>query len=97
MPLAADAPLNELARVARTTPNVAQCIELLQALAGKRSPAVISAFRQYVGSPNAAVRAAAEAGMASIFGPDWNRGRPIPPPVQPPRSDDNGRGPGGAF
>ncbi len=97
VPLAIDASLDELAKVARTTPNVQQRIELLTALLGKRSPAVILAFRQNIASAHPAVRTAAETGMASVFGPDWNRSRSIAPPVQPPRSDDNGRGPGGAF
>lgn len=97
LPLSSEPTVNEVAQVARTTPNTAQRIALLNELAGKKTQAVILAFRQHLSSPNPAVRAAAEAGMTSIFGPDWNRGRPIPPPVQPPRSDDGGRGPHGAF
>ncbi|MCS6913024.1 MAG: hypothetical protein RMK29_15120 [Myxococcales bacterium] len=97
IPLAPDAPLQELVRVARTTPNVTQCIELLRSLSGIRHSAVISAFRQHLSSPHPAVRQAAEEGMVSLFGENWSRPRDIPPPVQPPRSDDGGRGPHGAF
>jgi hypothetical protein len=97
LPLDAAAPLDELIRVARMTPNNAQRSELLRKLAGARAPAVIQLFRSNLGSTHAGVRSAAEAGMESVFGSNWNRSRPIPPPTQPPRSDDNGRGPGGAF
>jgi curved DNA-binding protein CbpA len=97
LPLADDAGLDELIRVARTTPNQAQRAELLRKLAGKKVPQVIQLFRANAQSPHPAVRAAAEDGMASLFGSTWNRTRAIPPPVQPPRSDDGNRGPGGAF
>lgn len=65
-------------------------MELLRTLIGQRHPAVL-ACQHHLGSPVAALRAAAEEGMASLFGPNWNRTRAIPP-VQPPRSDDGGRG-----
>jgi hypothetical protein len=97
LPLDPAAPLDELLRVARSTPNNGQRSELLKKLSGARSPAVIQLFRSNLGSLHAGVRAAAEAGMESLFGVNWNRSRPIPPPIQPPRSDDNGRGPGGAI
>lgn len=97
IPLDDDAPLDEVLRVARSTPNHAQRAALLRRLEGAKSPAVIQLFRQFLTSPHAGVRAAAEAGMSSLFGPNWNRARAIAPPVQPPRSDDGGRGPGGAF
>lgn len=97
LPLDDDASLDDLVRTARGTPNNAQRVSLLQRLAGTKSPAVIQTFRQFITNPHPGVRAAAEAGMASIFGPAWNRTRAIAPPVQPPRSDDGGRGPGGAF
>ena len=97
LPLADDAPHEEALRVLRTTPNQAQRAELLRRFAGSKSPAVIQLFRANTSSPHPGVRAAAEAGMASVFGVNWNRSRPIAPPVQPPRSDDSGRGPGGAF
>lgn len=97
LPLDDEPSLDDTLRVVRTTPNNAQRMSLLQRLAGAKSPAVIQIFRQFVTNPHPGVRAAAEAGMASIFGPNWNRTRAIAPPVQPPRSDDSGRGPGGAF
>lgn len=97
LPLADEAPVDEVARVARSSPNAQQRIALLRRLAGVKHPGVILSFRHNVGSPHAGVRAAAEAGMVSLFGPEWNRSRSIAPPVQPPRSDDGGRGPGGAV
>lgn len=97
LPLEEGASLDEVIRVARATPNNGQRIRILQELASKRSPAVIQLLRAHLGSPHPGVRAAAEAGMVILFGANWNRSRPIPPPVQPPRSDDGGRGPGGAF
>ncbi|MFO0574204.1 MAG: hypothetical protein U1A78_09410 [Polyangia bacterium] len=97
IPLEDDAPFDEVLRVARTTPNPTQRIALLRRLEGAKSPAVIQLFRQFITNAHPGVRAAAEAGMSSLFGPNWNRARAIAPPVQPPRSDDGGRGPGGAF
>lgn len=97
LPLEAEAPLEELIRVARTTPNSAQRVELLRKLTGARHSAVIQLFRTFVSSPHPGVREAAEGGMSSLFGPNWNRSRNIAPPTQPPRTDDGGRGPGGAF
>lgn len=97
LPLADDAALDELLRVCRTTPNQLQRAEILRKLSGKKSPHVIQMFRANVQSAHPGVRAAAEEGMASLFGANWNRTRAIAPPVQPPRSDDGGRGPGGAF
>ncbi len=97
VPIADDAGPEELVRVARITPNQVQRAELLRKLSGKKSPQVIQLFRANTQSSHPLVRAAAEDGMSSIFGANWNRTRAIPPPVQPPRSDDGGRGPGGAF
>ena len=97
LPLEAEAPLEEQLRVARSTPNQAQRAEVLRRLTGARHSAVIQLFRSFVSSPHPAVREAAEGGMSAIFGPSWNRSRQIAPPTQPPRSDDGGRGPGGAF
>jgi hypothetical protein len=97
MAIADDAGPEELVRVARITPNQLQRAELLRKLSGKKSPQVIQLFRTNTQSSHPLVRAAAEEGMSSIFGANWNRTRAISPPVQPPRSDDNGRGPGGAF
>lgn len=97
LPLEAEAPLEEQLRVVRSTPNQAQRAEILRRLTGARHSAVIQLFRSFVSSPHPAVREAAEGGMSAIFGPSWNRSRQIAPPTQPPRSDDGGRGPGGAF
>jgi len=95
--LADDAKIDEMINVIKATPNIAQRCELLKRLHGTKSPLVIQLFRVFTTNAHPDVRAAAEAGMASLFGPNWNRARTIAPPVQPPRSDDGGRGPGGAF
>jgi hypothetical protein len=97
IPLEAGAPLEEIIRVCRVTPNAQQRIEILRALAGQRHSLVIQVFRLNLGSAHPGVRQAAEEGMASLFGPNWKRPQAIAPPVQPPRSEDNGRGPHGAF
>jgi hypothetical protein len=97
LPLEAEAPLEELVRVARATPSSLQRAEILRKLTGARHSAVIALFRAFVSSQHPAVREAAEGGMSSLFGPNWNRTRSIAPPAQPPRTDDGGRGPGGAF
>lgn len=97
IPLEAGAPLAEIVRVCRVTPNAQQRIEILRALAGQRHSLVIQAFRMNLDSPHPGVRQAAEEGMASLFGPSWKRPQAIAPPVQPPRGEDNGRGPHGAF
>ncbi len=97
LPIDESAPLDEALRVARTTPNNAQRISLMQRLATTKSPGVIQLFRMSLSSSHAGVRAAAEVGMATLFGPGWNRTKAIVAPIQPPRSDDGGRGPGGAF
>ena len=46
-------------------------------------------LRAHVKVDHPSVRAAAEEGMVKLFGANWNRARPIPKPVQPPRGDDN--------
>ncbi len=97
LPLSEDAKLDEVINVAKITPNNSQRCELLRRLEGAKSPLVIALFRMFVSHSHPDVRAAAEAGMASLFGANWNRARSIAPPAQPPRSEDNGRGPGGAF
>lgn len=97
LPVEENASLDEILRIIRTTPNNAQRVQMLRELAGKRAPTVIQLFRSFITSSHPGVRAAAEAGMASIFGASWNRTRAIAAPIQPPRSDDGGRGPGGAF
>ena len=97
LPLSDDAKLDELISVAKNTASNLQRAQVLRKLAGAKSPLVIQLFRMFLNHPNAAVRSAAEAGMESIFGSNWNRARAIAPPIQPPRSEDGGRGPGGAF
>ena len=95
--VAADAPPDELARVATTSPSAAQRLELINHLRGIKSAAVVAALRANAASQHPAVRAAAEAAMASLFGPNWNATRAIPKPVQPPPSDDKDRGPPGGW
>jgi hypothetical protein len=97
LPLSDDAKLDELISVAKNTASNQQRAQVLRKLAGAKSPLVIQLFRMFLQHPSSAVRSAAEAGMESIFGSNWNRARSIAPPIQPPRSDDGGRGPGGAF
>jgi hypothetical protein len=95
--VAADASADELARVATTSPSAAQRIEIINRLRGIKSAAVVAALRVNAASQHPAVRAAAEAAMASLFGPNWNTTRPIAKPVQPPASDDKDRGPPGGW
>ena len=97
LPLSDDAKLDEMIGVAKNTTSNNQRSQLLRRLAGTKSPHVIQLFRMFTNHPHPGVRSAAEAGMESIFGSHWNRARTIAPPIQPPRSDDGGRGPGGAF
>lgn len=97
LPLEAEAPLEEVIKVARTTSNRTQRIELMKRLFGAKHPGVIHLFRSNLATPSALVNAVAADGMSSVFGPSWNRTRGIAPPLQPPRTDDGGRGPGGAF
>jgi hypothetical protein len=91
----AEASPDVLARIAATCPNPDQRIEVIHRLAGHRNSAVIAALRANTRSEHAGVRAAAEAVMASLFGPEWNRSRPIAKPVQAPVTDDKDRGPPG--
>lgn len=97
IPIADEAKFEDIVAGAKNTPNTRQRAELLRRLAGTKSPQVIHLFRSFLASPYDAVRRAAEDGMASLFGSQWNRARPISPPVQPPRGEDGGKGPGGAF
>jgi hypothetical protein len=94
----ADAAVNDLIRLIPLAGNPRQRAELLRRLyTAKGNTQVAALLRAYTKSDHEAVRLAAEEGMAIFFGPNWNRSRPIPKPVQPPRSDDGGRGPHGAF
>ena len=95
--LTPDAAPDELARVAATSPSAAQRVELINRLRTIKSATVVAALRANAASQHPAVRAAAEAAMASLFGPNWNATRPIPKPVQPPPSDDKDRGPPGGW
>ena len=95
--LSADPSPEEMARAATSSPNAAQRIELMGRLAGHKSSGVIAALRTNAKSGNPAVRAAAEAVMAQMFGEKWNSARAVPKPVQPPRSDDKDRGPPGGY
>jgi hypothetical protein len=78
----------ELARLSTTSPDASVRIDAINKLAAFRSPAAVAALRANVRSEHAGVREAAERAMAELFGPEWNRTRPVAKPVQPPRSDD---------
>ena len=93
--LADNAPLDELARVATTSPSAAQRIALITRLRSVKSAVVVAALRANAANAHPGVRAAAEAAMSSLFGSNWSVARPVPKPVQPPRSDDKDRGPPG--
>jgi len=96
--VAADAPVAVLARVAQTSPNPKQRVEILQSLHRVRDPAAMAAMRANAQSAHPDVRAVAETGMQLLFGPAWNTSRPVPKPVQPPRTDDGkDRGPPGGW
>ncbi len=95
--IAGDAGPEELARVATTSPSAAQRVELINRLRTIKSAAVVAALRANATSQHPAVRAAAEAAMATLFGPNWNATRAIAKPVQPPPSDDKDRGPPGGW
>ena len=82
---------DEVALVARTSPNPQQRLELLNALKGAKTHPVVQALRDNVKSEHPAVRAAAEEGMANLFDANWNRMRAVGKPVQPPGSDDKNR------
>ena len=88
---------DELARAAATSPSASQRIELIGRIRQHKSAAVVASLRANASNPHPGVRAAAEAAMAALFGPNWNATRPVPKPVQPPRSDDKDRGPPGGF
>ncbi len=93
----ADAAPDVLARIAATCPNPNQRIELIYKMGGMKTSSVVASLRANAKSEHTGVRGAAEAVMAAMFGPDWNRTRAVPKPVQPPRSDDKDRGPPGGF
>lgn len=93
-----DAAVTDLLRLVPLAGNPLQRAELLRRLySAKGNTQAAALLRAYTKSEHEAVRMAAEEGMTIFFGPNWNRSRAIPKPVQPPRSDDGGRGPHGAF
>lgn len=91
VPVPEGATIADLIRLVREAANPFQKAALLRQLgdAGVKDVSVVSLMRAYTTSAHPAVRAAAEYGMLRLFGPTWNRSRPIPKPVQPPRSDDD--------
>ena len=98
VPLPTDGAIKDVLAILPTVGNPLQRAEILRELAKvKGHPQIAALMRAHATSTHPAVRAAAEEGMANFFGPNWNRTKAIPKPVQPPRSDDGGRGPGGAF
>jgi hypothetical protein len=97
LPIATDATVDELARVAMTSPSAAQRIDLINQLRTLKSPAVVAMLRANAASAHPGVRAAAEAAMAMLFGPNWNATRAIAKPVQPAPGDDKDRGPPGGW
>ena len=80
----------ELVALTAQATNPLQRADLLRRLGGleQRDVAVVALLRAHLKAEHAAVRAAAEAGMAHFFGPNWNIARSIPKPVQPPRTED---------
>ena len=82
--------LADLLRIVREAGNPFQRAALLRQLAdaGVRDVNLVALLRAHLTTSHPAVRAASEYGMIRLFGPAWNRARPIPKPVQPPRSDD---------
>lgn len=97
VPVAENATSDELARLATTSPSAAQRIELIARIRAVKSSAVVAALRANAASAHPGVRAAAEAAMASLFGPNWNTVRAVAKPQQPPRGDDKDRGPPGGW
>ena len=97
IPVADNASLDELARVATTSPSAAQRIALIGKIRSVKSAAVVAALRANAASAHPGVRAAAEAAMAALFGANWNVTRAVAKPVQPPPSDDKDRGPPGSW
>jgi hypothetical protein len=97
LPLTADASIDELARAAATSPSAAQRIELIGVIRTHKIAAVVAALRANANNAHPGVRAAAEAAMAALFGPNWNTMRAVPKPIQRPPSDDKDRGPPGGW
>ena len=69
--------------------NPRQRAELLRRVAmGERQVIVLKLLRAFAAAPQPIVRAAAEEGLKSMFGATYGKKMDIPPPVQPPRSED---------
>jgi len=84
-----EATLADLVRITTTCPNPLQKIDLINLLAtGPKEVTVLRLLRSYATAAHLGLRAAAEAGLRTLFGGAWAKTREIPPPVQPPRSDD---------
>jgi len=89
VPLPEAASLADLLRVIREAGNPLQRAALIRQLAdaGVKDVGFVALLRAFVKSEHAAVRGAAEYAMVRVFGPSWNRTRPIPRPIQPPHGD----------
>jgi hypothetical protein len=88
LPVPDKATPDQLAMIARTSKNPQQRLEILEAIKGVKNPQVVLAMRDNARSADPKIRLLAETVMASFFGPNWNRTRPVPKPVQPPQSED---------
>ncbi len=89
-PLPDEPSVADLVRVAYQSQNPKQRAELLGRLAsGTKDVGILKLLRTFAASAQPRVKYAAEAGLAKMFGTTWGKSRPIPPPVQPPRSDDD--------
>ena len=90
VPVPEGATFADFLRILREAPNPFQRATLLRMLAdsGNRDVHLVALLRDFLRADHPAVRAAAEYGMTRLFGPNWNRTRAIPKPVQPPRTDD---------
>jgi hypothetical protein len=88
--LPSDHSFADVIALATSAPNPLQRAEILTELGGgARDVAVLRLLRSLVGAPHPAIRHAAQEGLKRMFGQKWSTdSRPIPPPVQPPRSDD---------
>ena len=86
--LPADAKPDLIAAAAMQSPSASQRVELMDRLAGIKSPKVVAALRHNARSEHPQVRSVAERLMTQLFGPSWNVSRAIAPPVQPPSTEE---------
>lgn len=86
-----------VARILTMSPSPTQRLELIAQLRGIKNAATVAALRANAQSQHPGVRAAAEAAMEAMFGPQWNRTRAVPKPIQAPPADDKDRGPPGGW